>query len=156
MEKARQYTALGLALAAALVSTAAWAQEARLGWALAMKDDRLVLWHGKPETDDIQIEISCRPGTPGLTVWAPVGDEPALRLGSGGLVHTYVSDIQEDLENDGGDRVAHATANDAVLMAFAKSGSLRLNDRPDYGASKAERKTIKAFFKSCRRKPLGR
>lgn len=89
--------------------------------------ERASLALGVPQSDDLQMLLSCRPqsGTVEITVVGRHGDGAVIELRSDKLVGRYKGAGHDDEENAGGlDIDLTLAASDPVLTNFASTGKL--------------------------------
>jgi hypothetical protein len=104
--------------------------ERGMGWVVGdVTRERASLALGVPDTDDLQMMLSCRPlsGTVDVTVVGRKGDGAVIELHSDKLVGRYTGAGHEDEENAGAvDIDLKLSATDPVLTNFAATGKLEV------------------------------
>lgn len=112
------------------------------------------LSYGMAETDDVPLDLSCRPGSGALQILQTVADghPPRIALESGGDTETYPAKAEPSAMHDGLDLTAEAKAADPVFLRFRQLGWLAAYG-PDYRtpfvAQHGSDQRIDRFFTLC-------
>jgi len=123
-------------------------------WHLNADADEASLSYGMAETDDVPLDLSCRPGSGALQILQAVaeGHPRAIALESGGDTETYPAKAEPSALHDGLDLTAEARASDPVFLRFRKLGWLATYG-PDYRtplvAQDGSDQQIDRFFALC-------
>jgi len=116
--------------------------------------DELSLSYGVAESDDVPMDLSCRPGTGALTLLRPVahGMPERIMLESGGDTETYPAEAEPSPLHDGVFLTASAKTADPVFKRFRRVGWLAVLDgdarqmmAPHPGSSAR----VEQFFAAC-------
>ena len=123
-------------------------------WHLNEDAEEASLSYGMAETDDVPLDLSCRPGSGALQILQAVaeGHPRAIALESGGDTETYPAKAEPSALHDGLDLTAEARASDPVFLRFRKLGWLAAYG-PDYRtplvAQRGSDQSIDRFFALC-------
>lgn len=123
-------------------------------WHLNADADEASLSYGMAETDDVPLDLSCRPGSGALQILQTVAeDHPrVIALESGGDTETYPAKAEPSAMHDGLDLTAVARTTDPVFLRFRKLGWLATYG-PDYRtplvAQQGSAPQIDRFFTLC-------
>ncbi|WP_312147452.1 hypothetical protein [Brevundimonas sp.] len=123
-------------------------------WHLNEDGDEASLSYGMAETDDVPLDLSCRPGSGALQILQTVaeGHPRIIALESGGDTETYAAQAEPSAMHDGLDLTAVARTTDPVFLRFRKLGWLATYG-PDYRtplvAQRGSDKHIDRFFVLC-------
>lgn len=123
-------------------------------WHLNAGADEASLSYGMAETDDVPLDLSCRPGSGALQILQTVaeGHPRVIGLESGGDTETYMAQAEPSALHDGLDLTAVARTTDPVFLRFRKLGWLATYG-PDYRtplvAQRGSDKHIDRFFALC-------
>ena len=123
-------------------------------WHLNADAEEASLSYGMAETDDVPLDLSCRPGSGALQILQAVagGHPRVIALESGGDTATYPAQAEPSALHDGLDLTAEAHASDPVFLRFRKLGWLATYG-PDYRtplvAQQGSEKHIDRFFALC-------
>jgi hypothetical protein len=123
-------------------------------WHLNEDADEASLSYGMAETDDVPLDLSCRPGSGALQILQTVaqGHPKTIALESGGDTGTYPAESEPSAMHDGLDLTAAARTTDPVFQRFRKLGWLATYG-PDYrtplAAQQGSDKQIDRFFVLC-------
>ena len=124
------------------------------GWHLNEDAEEASLSYGMAETDDVPLDLSCRPGSGALQILQTVaeGHPRVIGLESGGDTETYAAQAEPSAMHDGLDLTAVARTTDPVFLRFRKLGWLATYG-PDYRtplvAQDGTHKQIDRFFSLC-------
>jgi hypothetical protein len=122
-------------------------------WAyLADAADAPRLAYGRPNSDDVVLMISCRPGQDQVDVSAVGLSGGEIVLASGRTESRFAAAKVDNAMGDGGLLEAQGRASAPALAGFRKSGDLALltrGERHDLAAGSADQGHVKAFFKAC-------
>ncbi|MFZ4166955.1 hypothetical protein [Brevundimonas sp. NPDC058933] len=123
-------------------------------WHLNADDQEASLSYGMAETDDVPLDLSCRPGSGALQILQTVaeGHPRVIALESGGDTETYPAKAEPSAMHDGIDLTAVARTTDPVFLRFRKLGWLATYG-PDYRtplvAQRGSDQQIDRFFTLC-------
>jgi len=123
-------------------------------WHLNEDAEEASLTFGLAETDDVPLDLSCRPGSGALQILQTVaeGHTRVIALESGGDTETYPARAEPSALHDGIDLTADARAADPVFLRFRKLGWLAAYG-PDYRtpfvAQPGSVRQIDRFFALC-------
>ena len=123
-------------------------------WHLNADDQEASLSYGMAETDDVPLDLSCRPGSGALQILQTVaeGHPRVIALESGGDTETYPAKAEPSAMHDGLDLTAVARTTDPVFLRFRKLGWLATYG-PDYRtplvAQPGSDQQIERFFALC-------
>ncbi|MNV03286.1 hypothetical protein D3C71_935460 [compost metagenome] len=123
-------------------------------WHLNEDAEEASLSYGMAETDDVPLDLSCRPGSGALQILQAVaeGHPRAIALESGGDTETYPAKAEPSALHGGLDLTAEARASDPVFLRFRKLGWLATYG-PDYRtplvAQRGSDQSIDRFFALC-------
>ncbi len=123
-------------------------------WHLNEDVEEASLSYGMAETDDVPLDLSCRPGSGALQILQTVaeGHPKTIALESGGDTETYPAESEPSALHDGLDLTAVARTTDPVFLRFRKLGWLATYG-PDYrtplAAQQGTDKQIDRFFALC-------
>jgi hypothetical protein len=112
------------------------------------------LSYGMAETDDVPLDLSCRPGSGALQILQTVAEDhpKVIALESGGDTETYPAKAEPSAMHEGLDLTAVARTTDPVFLRFRKLGWLATYG-PDYRtplvAQHGSDKHIDRFFALC-------
>ncbi|HJV41605.1 hypothetical protein [Caulobacter sp.] len=122
-------------------------------WAYLEEDqDAPRLAYGRPNSDDVVLMISCRPGQDQVDVSAAGLSGGELVLASGRAESRFKAARVEDAMSQEGLLEARGTTSAPALDGFRKSGDLALlakGERHNLSAGSADRGHVRAFFKAC-------
>jgi len=110
------------------------------------------LAYGRPNTDDVVLMISCRPGQDQVDVSAVGLSGGEIVLASGRVESRFAAARVEDALSQGGVLEGRGKASAPALDGFRKSGDLALltqGERHSLTADSADRGRVRAFFKAC-------
>ena len=110
------------------------------------------LAYGRPDSDDVVLMISCRPGQDQVAISAVGLSGGALVLASGRTESRFPAARVDDALSQGGLLEAHGKASAPALAAFKRTGELTLvteGERHSLAADGADRGRVWAFFKAC-------
>lgn len=110
------------------------------------------LAYGRPNSDDVVLMISCRPGQDQVDVSAVGLSGGEIVLASGRTESRFAAAKVDNAMGDGGLLEARGKASAPALAGFRKSGDLALltkGERHDLAAGSADQGHVKAFFKAC-------
>lgn len=110
------------------------------------------LAYGRPNSDDLVLMISCRPGQDQVDVSAVGLSGGEIVLASGRAESRFAAAKVDNAMGDGGLLEARGKTSAPALAGFRKSGDLALltkGERHDLAAGSADRGNVKAFFKAC-------
>lgn len=110
------------------------------------------LAYGRPNSDDVVLMISCRPGQDQVDVSAVGLSGGEIVLTSGRRESRFAAAKVDNAMGDGGLLEARGKASAPALAGFRKSGDLALltkGERHDLAAGSADQGHVKAFFKAC-------
>ena len=111
------------------------------------------LAYGRPNSDDVVLMISCRPGQDQVAVSAVGLSGGEIVLASGRTESRFAAARVDDALNQGGVLEARGKASAPALAGFRRSGELALlarAERHSLAAGSADRGQVRAFFKACR------
>ena len=139
-----------------LVSASSGAPVATPGYDWHFNEDaeEASLSYGVAETDDVPLDLSCRPGSGALQILQTVaeGHPRVIALESGGDSETYPAKAEPSAMHDGLDLTAVARTTDPVFLRFRKLGWLAAYG-PDYRtpfvAQPGSAGQIDRFFALC-------
>ena len=123
-------------------------------WHLNEDAEEASLSYGVAETDDVPLDLSCRPGSGALQILqaVAVGHPKVIALESGGDTETYPAKAEPSALHGGLDLTAEARASDPVFLRFRKLGWLATYG-PDYRtplvAQRGSDQSIDRFFALC-------
>ncbi|MGO4410288.1 MULTISPECIES: hypothetical protein [unclassified Brevundimonas] len=123
-------------------------------WHLNEDADEASLSYGVADTDDVPLDLSCRPGSGALQILQTVaaGHPRVIGLESGGDTESYPAKAEPSALQDGLDLTAAARASDPVFLRFRQLGWLAAYG-PDYRtpfvAQRGSTKRIDRFFALC-------
>ncbi|MGH7021527.1 MAG: hypothetical protein ACREEY_16730 [Brevundimonas sp.] len=123
-------------------------------WHLNEDAEEASLSYGMAETDDVPLDLSCRPGSGALQILQTVdnGHPRVIALESGGDTETYPAKAEPSAMHDGLDLTAVARTSDPVFLRFRKLGWLATYG-PDYRtplvAQQGSDQQIDRFFILC-------
>lgn len=123
-------------------------------WHLNEDAEEASLSYGVAETDDVPLDLSCRPGSGALQILqaVAVGHPKVIALESGGDTETYPAKAEPSAMHEGQDLTADARTTDPVFLRFRKLGWLATYG-PDYRtplvAQQGSDKHIDRFFALC-------
>nr|WP_295105530.1 hypothetical protein [uncultured Caulobacter sp.] len=144
-----------LALLTAALAGCAHEKAAAVGyrWAyLEAAQEAPRLAYGRPNSDDVVLMISCRPGQDQVNVSAVGLPGGEIVLASGRAESRFAAAKVNNAMGDGGFLEAQGKASTPALAGFRKSGDLALltkGERHDLAAGSADQGHVKAFFKAC-------
>lgn len=122
-------------------------------WAyLAEGSETPRLAYGRPNTDDVVLMISCRPGQDQVNVSAVGLSGGEIALASGRTESRFAAARVDDALSQGGFLEGRGKASAPALDGFRKSGDLALltqGERHSLAAAPADRGQVRAFFKAC-------
>jgi hypothetical protein len=122
-------------------------------WAyLEAPQDAPRLAYGRPNSDDVVLMISCRPGQDQVDVSALGLSGSEIVLTSGRNESRFPADALEDEVSGGKLLEGRGRTSAPALANFRKSGNLALltkGERHDLAAGSADQGHVKAFFKAC-------
>ena len=110
------------------------------------------LAYGRPNSDDVVLMISCRPGQDQVDVSAVGLSGGEIVLASGRTESRFSAAKVDDALSQGGLLEARGKASAPALDGFKRSGDLALmtqGERHSLAAGSADRGHVKAFFKAC-------
>ena len=110
------------------------------------------LAYGRPDSDDVVLMFSCRPGQDQVDVSAVGLTGGEIVLASGRAESRFAAAKIADALNEGGLLEARGKASAPALEGFRKSGDLALltrGERHSLAADSADRGRVRAFFKAC-------
>ncbi|MBO9542996.1 hypothetical protein [Caulobacter sp.] len=110
------------------------------------------LAYGRPNSDDVVLMISCRPGQDQVDVSAVGLSGGEIVLASGRAETRFAAAKVDNAMGDGGLLEAQGKASAPALAGFKRSGDLALltkGERHDLAAGSADQGHVKAFFKAC-------
>jgi hypothetical protein len=110
------------------------------------------LAYGRPNTDDVVLMMSCRPGRDQIDISAVGLSGGEIVLASGRAESRFAAAKVEDALSQGGFLEGRGKASAPALDGFRKSGDLALltkGERHNLSAESADRGRVKAFFKAC-------
>lgn len=110
------------------------------------------LAYGRPNSDDVVLMISCRPGQDQVDVSAVGLSGGEIVLASGRTESRFAAAKVDDALSQGGLLEARGKASALALDGFKRSGDLALmtqGERHSLAAGSADRGHVKAFFKAC-------
>lgn len=116
----------------------------------AGEDPRLA--SGRPDSDDVVLMMSCRPGAGEIDMSAVGLSSGELVLASGRHQSRFAAAKVDDAMSEGVVE-AHGSASAPALRSFVRSGDLALlnkGQRHSLAANSADRNDVRAFFKACR------
>ena len=139
-----------------LVSASSGAPLATPGydWHLNEDAEEASLSYGMAETDDVPLDLSCRPGSGALQILQTVAEDhpKVIALESGGDTETYPAKAEPSAMHEGLDLTAAARTTDPVFLRFRKLGWLATYG-PDYRtalvAQQGSDQNIDRFFALC-------
>ena len=111
------------------------------------------LAYGRPNSDDVVLMISCRPGQDQVAVSAVGLSGGEIVLASGRAESRLAAIRVDDAMTGGGLLEARGKASAPALDGFRRSGDLALltkGERHSLAAGSADRGRVKAFFEACR------
>ncbi len=123
-------------------------------WHLNEDAEEASLSYGMAETDDVPLDLSCRPGSGALQILQTVAENHprVIALESGGAAETYPAKAEPSAMHEGLDLTAVARATDPVFLRFRKLGWLATYG-PDYRtplvAQQGSDQNIDRFFALC-------
>jgi hypothetical protein len=115
----------------------------------AQEDPRLA--YGRPNSDDVVLMMSCRPGRGEIDLSAVGLTEREMVLASGRSETRFTTARIDDAMSEGLVQ-ARGAASAPALQAFRKSGDLALltkGQRHSLKAVSADRGQVRAFFEAC-------
>ncbi len=123
-------------------------------WHLNEDAEEASLSYGMAETDDVPLDLSCRPGSGALQILQTVAEDhpKVIALESGGDTETYPAKAEPSAMHDGLDRTAVARTTDPVFLRVRKLGWLAtygLDYRTPLVAQQGSDKQIDRFFILC-------
>lgn len=110
------------------------------------------LAYGRPNSDDVVLMISCRPGEDQVDLSAVGLSGGQLVLASGRTESRFTAAGVKDAMTGGDLLEARGKASAPALEGFRKSGDLALltkGERHNLAAGDADRGHVRAFFKAC-------
>ena len=110
------------------------------------------LAYGRPNTDDVVMMISCRPGQDQVNVSAVGLSGGEIVLASGRTESRFSAVRVDDALSQGGFLEGRGKTSAPALDGFRRSGDLALltkGERHSLSADAADRGQVKAFFKAC-------
>lgn len=110
------------------------------------------LAYGRPNSDDVVLMISCRPGQDQVNVSAVGLSGGEIVLASGRSESRFAAAKIDNAMGDVGLLEAQGRTSAPALAGFRKSGDLALmtqGERHDLAAGSADQGHVKAFFKAC-------
>jgi hypothetical protein len=110
------------------------------------------LAYGRPDSDDVVLMLSCRPGQDRVDVSAIGLSGGEIVLASGRAESRFAAAKVEDAMDGGGFLEARGKASAPALDGFRKSGDLALltqGERHSLSANSADRGHVRAFFRAC-------
>lgn len=110
------------------------------------------LAYGRPNSDDVVLMISCRPGQDQVDVSAVGLSGGEIVLASGRAESRFAAAKVDDALSQGGLLEGRGKASAPALDGFRRSGDLALltkGERHNLSAESADRGHVKAFFKAC-------
>ena len=136
------------------VSSGAPAPVAGYDWHFNADAEEASLSYGMAETDDVPLDLSCRPGSGALQILQAVAkDHPrVIALESGGDTETYPAKAEPSALHDGLDLTADARTTDPVFLRFRKLGWLATygpDQRTPLVAQRGSEQQIDRFFTLC-------
>ena len=123
-------------------------------WHLNEDAEEASLSYGMAETDDVPLDLSCRPGSGALQILQTVAEDhpKVIALESGGDTETYAAKAEPSAMHEGLDLTAAARASDPVFLRFRQLGWLAAYG-PDYRtpfvAQRGSAGRIDRFFALC-------
>jgi len=116
--------------------------------------DELSLSYGVAESDDVPMDLSCRPGSGALTLLRPVAHGMPARIivESGGDTETYTARAEASPLHDGQFLTASAKAADPVFKRFRRVGWLAVLDgetRTMMAPHPGSAERVEQFFAAC-------
>ncbi len=121
-------------------------------WAyLADAGDVPRLAYGRPDSDDVVLMMSCRPGAGEIDMSAVGLSGRELVLASGRSESRFAAAKVDDAMSEGL-MEARGSASAPALRSFNRSGDLALltlGQRHSLAANSADRGDVRAFFKAC-------
>lgn len=123
-------------------------------WYLNQDASETSLTYGMAETDDVPLDLSCKPGSRSLTLLLNTekGARPHIALESGGETETYRAKAEASPLGDSLDLTAQAKASDPVFKRFEQTGWLAVHTnevRRTLVATEAAKPQISQFFEIC-------
>lgn len=122
-------------------------------WAyLAEGGDAPRLAYGRPDSDDVVLMMSCRPGGDQVDVSAVGLTGGELVLASGRAESRFAAARVDDAMTQGSLLEASGQASAPALEGFRKSGDLALlarGERHSLAAGSDDRGNVRAFFEAC-------
>jgi hypothetical protein len=110
------------------------------------------LAYGRPNSDDVVLMMSCRPGQDQVNVSVVGLSGGEVVLASGRTESRFAAARVQDALTEGGLLEARGKASAPALASFRKSGDLALlskGERHSLMAESADRGHVRAFFKAC-------
>ena len=110
------------------------------------------LAYGRPDSDDVVLMISCRPGQDQVDLSAVGLSGGEIVLASGRSETRFAAAKVDDVMSQGGVLEARGKASAPALAGFSKSGDLALltkGERHSLSAESADQGHVRAFFKAC-------
>jgi hypothetical protein len=110
------------------------------------------LAYGRPNTDDVVLMISCRPGQDQVDVSAVGLTGGEIVLASGRTESRFAAAKVDDALSEGGFLEGRGKASAPALDGFNRSGDLALltkGERHSLAAESADRASVRNFFKAC-------
>lgn len=110
------------------------------------------LAYGRPNSDDVVLMMSCRPGQDRVNVSVVGLSGGEVVLASGRTESRFAAAKVQDALSEGGLLEARGKASAPALTGFRKSGDLALlnkGERHSLAAESADRGHVRAFFKAC-------
>ena len=123
-------------------------------WHLNEDAEEASLSYGVAETDDVPLDLSCRPGSGALQILQTVaeGHPRTIALESGGDTETYAAKAEPSAMHEGLDLTAAARTTDPVFLRFRQLGWLAAYG-PDYRtpfvAQHGSARRLDRFFALC-------
>lgn len=110
------------------------------------------LAYGRPNSDDVVLMMSCRPGQNQMNVSVVGLSGGEVVLASGRAESRFAAAKVQDALSEGGLLEARGQTSAPALQGFRKSGDLALlskGERHNLTAESADRGHVRAFFKAC-------
>lgn len=123
-------------------------------WFFNPSPEEASLTYGVADSDDVALDLSCRPGQARLTLLqpAPAGQPAKITVESGGDTETYPAAAEPSPTHDGAFLTAQAPMSDPVFQRFRRLGWLAVieGDRRLMMASHpGSLSRVEAFFAAC-------
>ena len=136
-----------------IVDTGAPAPTPAYDWFLHQEEDRRALAFGVANSDEVKLQLFCRPGSGALQL-AATSEKPArqIHLESGGDTERYPATSEAAGIHDGEYLRAEASTKDPVIQRFRRLGWIAAwhgDQREVYAAHPGSQKGVSDFFAAC-------